>query len=235
MASKGGKKHEKRLVSSKIRKLSRKHKKWTIRSKPGPNTRKKSVPLGFVLRDLIGVTSNARETKLILTEGKVELNGKTEKDHRIPVGLFDLIYLKDLDVEYRMLFDQKGRLYAEESKKPEKDKTKLVKVVNKKVTRKAKIILITNDGRTIESKDSKIKVGTTLKISIPEQKILTHLKLEKGQNALIIGGKHSGETSKISEISEGTIRRPKLVSFEGKNGKFKTVVDNVFVVEGVKK
>ncbi len=230
MAKKGETKGEKRLATSTVRNIKRKEKKWTIRAKPGKHTRKTSVPLGIVLRELIGITQNARETRNVLQLGKVLIDGKKVKDQRQPIGLFDIISLEGQKENYRMHYDKKGRLFTEKEK-AEKTQTKIIRVKSKKIVKGKKISLSTNDSRTIITDNKDISVGDSLKITVPEQKIVSHIKMESGKKVLVTGGKHIGETAKIKEVKEGTIRIPKGIVLKGEEGVYQTVAKNIFLIE----
>lgn len=88
----------------------------------------------------------------------------------------------------------------------------------------------TNDGRSFLEEKTEAKVGDTIKIELPSGKIAKDIGLKKGNLAFISGGTHVGSTAKITDISEGTITREKLVELELKKKKFKTTAKNVFVV-----
>ena len=61
------------------------------------------------------------------------------------------------------------------------------------------------DGKNILAGSSSYKVGDTLIISLPEQKIVKHLKLDKKSTIFLIGGKHIGETGNIEDIVQDKI------------------------------
>ncbi|MBU1121062.1 30S ribosomal protein S4e, partial [Candidatus Micrarchaeota archaeon] len=220
MGKKGGKKSEKRIASSKTRRLNRKEKTFTIKCLPGPHSKGYSIPLGFVLRDLLGYASNLREAKRIIRDGKVMVDGRVRKEIRFPVGMFDLISIKEMKKHFVLLFDEKGRLKVDELKK-KGPLTKLCKVTGKRKIKKGRQQLSTNDGRSFLEEKIEIKVGDTIKIELPSGKILSAISLKKGNLAFISGGTHVGSIAKITEISEGTITREKLVELELKKKKFK--------------
>jgi len=230
MGSKGESKIEKRLVTSKARKINRKEKTFTIKSKPGPHKRKDSVPLGFVLRDLLGIVENMKEAKFILNNSEVKVDGRIVKDARFPVGLFDIISIEKIKKEFRMLFDRKGRLFPEEIKGKEK-LVKLSKVVGKKTVKGKKIQIETNDGRNFVLEKTKLKIGDSVKISVPDQKILEEIELKQGALVYVCGGTHIGMIAKVREITPGTMKRPKLVTLkpEGED-EIQTIESNVFAV-----
>ncbi len=229
MAKKGETKGLKRLKAPKVRKLKRKVRKWTIRSRAGPYKGNESIPLGFVLRDLIGVCKTMHEVRIVLKEGKVRVNGIKRSDYRFSVGLFDVVSIDGFGKDYRIVFDLKGRFEAEEIDQTEK-KTKISKIIGKKKTKGGKIQLRTNDGRTIVMDKTEAKVGDSVEIELPVQKVKRILSFGKGAKAYIIGGKHAGKKAEILEVREGEINKPKIVLLKDKENEFLTTMDKVFVV-----
>ncbi len=72
----------------------------------------------------------------------------------------------------------------------------------------------------------------TLKISVPDQEVVGHMKLVEGAPAIIVGGKNIGRQGKIVDIEErmSQKRRKLLVTTEDVKGKrFQTTLDFVFV------
>ena len=228
MARKGENKTEKRLAASKVIPLHRKKCTWNVKAKPGPHKKRNSVAIGFVLRDLIGITKNLKETKRVLNAGSVLVDGKVVKDYRLPVGLFDLVAIVPEEKTYRVSFSKKGKIVVLEEEKNKKEK--ICKVVGKSVISKGVVQLATNDGRSFKEKGSKAAVGDSLLVEVPEQKIAKEIKLEQGKVALVVDGTHIGEVAKIKEITPGTMTRPKLVLLEAGKTQFKTVESNIVAV-----
>jgi len=228
MAKKGAQKKEKRLSTNKVRIIERKKNTFTIKTSSGPHNTEQSVPLGFLVRDLLNLTANKKETRAVLNSEKIKVDGKTRKESKFPVGLFDFISIEDTKENYRMVLDSKGRLNPKKTE--EKKAMKLCKITGKRMSKNKKIQLNTNDGRTFIENKTDLKVGDTIKISLPEQKITEKLVEKKGSLAYIIGGSHSGETAEIDEIIEGTINRNKTVKLKTKEKEFKTTEKNVFII-----
>ncbi|MDO8537249.1 MAG: 30S ribosomal protein S4e [archaeon] len=227
----GGQRKQKRISASKVRHLHRKEFTWTIKNHPGPHNDNQSVPLGFILRDLLKFASTLKEAKRILNESKVSVDGKIRKDYKFPVGLFDVITIKEDEkksIAFITLLDHKGRIIMKATEA--KHLTKIVKITAKKIVKKGRIQLTTNDGRTFMQKDSKNKVGDSLQIELPSQKILKELEFKHGNTALIVGGKNVGKVAVIKEISEGTMQRTKTITLDAKGKQFKTTHNHVFVI-----
>ena len=65
-----------------------------------------------------------------------------------------------------------------------------------------------HDGKTLID-ETAVSVGDTCVLQIPDIKILSVIKLEKGMNCLIIKGVNAGKIGKIDKIKEGTFSIPK--------------------------
>jgi len=229
MASKGENKTEKRFTSAKIRKQKIKEGKWAIRSIAGPFSRTESVPVGFFLRDLLGVVRTLKEAKIALNNNRVSVNGKIRKDYRFPIGFFDLVSIEGMEKDYRLVFDRKGRLEFKEIDKKGK-KSKICRIENKKAAKKNLLQIVTNDGRSIYLKEGEFTVGDSIEIELPSQKIIKTLKMEKGANAYIVGGKHAGEEGTVQDIKTGSLESTKLVGIKSGSKEFQTTAKNVFIV-----
>ncbi len=198
---------QKRISAPKTYNIKRKHGTWVVRAMPGPHSKKTSIPVAILLRDILKITRNLKETKRTMNEGKIIVDGKVRKDIHFPIGFMDVVDIPLLKKTYRIIYDTKGRLMPAETK--EKNE-KIVMIKSKKVKNK-EYIYTTNDGRTIVSKE-KYNIGDSLLIEIPSQKILKHIPFKKDSLAYVINGKHVGKLAKIKEIEERTI----LLDINGK-------------------
>ena len=228
MAKKGAKKKQKRLSTNKVRRMNRKESTFTIKLKPGPHNFTQSIPLGFLIRDILKLANNKKEIKKILNAGKIKVDRKIRKELKFPVGLFDLVSIEDTKENYRIILDLKGRLKV--IKTEEKKPVKLCKITGKKINGKKQVQLNTNDGRTFIEKETELKLGDSIKISLPEQKILEKLPEKKGSLVYVTGGSHTGVQAQIEEIIPGTINRFKTVKLKTKEKEFKTTETNIFVI-----
>ena len=90
--------------------------------------------------------------------------------------------------------------------------------------------MVLHDGKSITLKKTGLKVGHSVKISLPDQKVQEEISLAEGQMVYIISGKHVGGNAKITKIFPGTIARERLVTLQEKDRKFQTIESNVVVV-----
>ncbi|MBI2598508.1 MAG: 30S ribosomal protein S4e [Candidatus Diapherotrites archaeon] len=229
MSSKGENKKQKTISTAKIRFLKRKEKIWTIKNRTGPHSQKTSVPLGFVVRDMLGLAETKKEIRIILNGASVQVNGTVRKDLKFPVGLFDIVSFPQTGKMYRIMLDKNGRIKVTEMGQ-KASLEKVSKILKKHVKKNGKIILTTSEGFVLLQGKHKISVSDSVKISLPEKKILQHFPLSDGMVALIIGGKHAGQVVTVKAVIEGSMHKPKLVKTQTDQGEFETLEKYVCVV-----
>ena len=220
------KKHLKRMTAPRRWSVPRKVSKWVMKPRSGPHGKEEAMPLAMILRDVLKVCDNARESMFVIGGRGVAVDGRIVTDPKFPVGLMDVVTLLKTSESYRMLLDYKGRLQL--VKIDDKDKGwKLARIDGKNVVREGKVQLNLHDGRCLLLPKDQYRTGDVLKIEVPSQRIVKALKLDKGSLALLTGGSHPGT---IQTIEEYKLRRgsgSNIVTF--KEG-FSTVKENVFVV-----
>lgn len=218
--------HQKRLSIPKSWKAGKKGYKWVSTTRPGPHSQARSLPLGIIIRDILKLVDNSREGKKILSEGKVLVDGIPRKDLRFPVGLFDVITLPLINETYRMFQDEKGRLALH--KLNETNVNKLCRINNKTTLKGGKVQLNLNDGTNILG-SSEYGTKDSLILSVPDKQIVKHLQFKVGNLAMVVGGQHSGEIGKITEIREVKSSRHNTVAIFGETD-FETIEDYVIVI-----
>ncbi len=230
MAKKGSTNKQKRLSVSPIRHVQRKEFVWTVRQKPGPHTMDTSVPLGFVIRDMLKMARTLHEAKKIITHGNVLVDGHMRKSHQFAVGLFDTVSIPSLKKHYRLTLDTKGRLKVIEiTEKVAQQRP--VKVVHKVRVKGNAIQIQTHDGKTYTKTPENVRVGDSVLVNADGTAINEHLPFAKGSHVLITGGLHVGEVAKIASILEGTMKRSILVNLIEGESKFQTTAINVMVID----
>ena len=75
-------KHMKRLNAPRTLKLHKKEKKWTIRANPGAHPLEKSIPLGLIIRDYLNLSDTLSETKNIISNGEILVDGEKRKNYK---------------------------------------------------------------------------------------------------------------------------------------------------------
>ncbi len=219
-------KHQKRISVPKSWQISKKSNKWITSTRPGPHNKQQSIPLGVVLRDMLGIVDTRAEAKRVLSEGSILVDGIVRKDLRFPVGLLDVISIPLENVAYRMLLDRMGRL--EVYKLKDSDANKLCRINGKTVLKGGKIQLNLNDGTNlVGSNDYNTK--DSLILTMPDKAIVKHIKYEEGNLAMIVGGKHTGEIGTIKSINTVKSSKHNTVSISGEYD-FETIEDFVVVI-----
>ncbi|MFH8080628.1 MAG: 30S ribosomal protein S4e [Candidatus Aenigmatarchaeota archaeon] len=216
----------KAFLAPKFYMTSPKSKHWVIRPLPGPHKKDESIPLGVVLRDILKMCDTLKEAKKILNSGEVYVDGRVRKDYKFGVGLMDVITFKTLNKNYRVTLSSSGLKLLEI---PEKEANMKLCRINRKVLNKGKVQLGTHDGRSIIA-DNKYKTGDSVLIELPTQKILEHLKMERGNLGLITGGQNIGSFVRIKEVITTRSREPNKVRCDLEGREIDAVKDDVFVV-----
>jgi small subunit ribosomal protein S4e len=218
--------HQKRVTVPRSWPIARKTHAWVAKASPGPHSSQESMPLVMVVRDMLKLADNSREARRVLYEGKVQVDGKVVKDHKLPIGIFDIISIPALNQNYRMLRDERGMFFL----KPidASDLKKLVRVENKTTLKGNKQQLNFNDGSN-RLEEGVYKPGDSLILSIPEKKIEDRIEFKEGNLAVVVGGKHSGQTGRIKAIQVVESSRPNRIIIAGKD-EFETIVDYVFMI-----
>ena len=228
MAKRGQSKHLKRIAVPKTIPITNKKEYiWAINHSPGPHSKKYSIPLLLLLRDILGFAKTAREAKNILHSRLVSVDNIIRTDPDFPVGLFDIIQFSKSDKYYQISVDNKARLIPKEIEKLDK---KLLKVVGKHTVKKGKTTVALHDGKIIFA-DNNLHVGDSILLNIANKKIEKVLKLEKGATCMITEGKHAGTYAKLVDIIERKEGKPAEAKLAGDSSEFITVAKYLFVVE----
>lgn len=225
MANKGGNRHLKRLAAPKTMKISRKTNVWVSKPAPGKHKLQESVAISVLLKDYLNLANNLREIKYILNNGDILVDGKPVKDNKLCVGLMDIVSIPKIGKEY-LITNKNGKLTPIETKEGEK----LCKIVGKQIGKKGKITLVSHDGRNFIVDKKEYKIGDTLKVKVPEQKIVSHLPMKPGVNCLIIKGKHAGDTANLVEVIPSTARRAAGAKLKSGETEFITLKEYLFVL-----
>ncbi len=226
-------KHQKRIAAPRSWKIARKTTKWAVKSRPGPHPTEKSMPLLLIVRDMLQLADSSREAKRILHEGNVIINGTVRKDHKFPVGVFDILSIPVIKAHYLVLLDKKDRL-ALVGIDEEAAAKKLCRVNGKRMAKGGRIQLNCHDGRNflMDETGAEIHTHDSLLISIPDNKITEHFKYQEGSQVVVIGGRHSAQTGEIEEIKRVHSPQPNVVRIKasGNGESFESREDTIFVV-----
>ncbi len=234
MAKKGGSRHLKRLAAPITYKIPRKLGKWTIRINPGPHPADRAIPLGILIRDILGIASNLREVKYVLRKGYIKVDGKKILDYHFPIGLMDVIELVPENKFYRVLPHKINLIYPYEISDVDDALIKPLQIKNKTMVKGSRIQLTTHDGRNfLFDKDSEyytLKPGDTIIYNYNENKLDRYIRLEPGNMALITGGSKIGRLGKIKDILKPHPLKPRIVRLVGDSEEYETVFEYVFPI-----
>ena len=217
--------HQKRISAPKSWPIAKKTSKWVVAPSPGAHSRD-AVPMLVVLRDILHLADNAKEAKRILHSGNVTVNGRIIKKHKAQVGLFDIIVAAGK--YYRMLPNPRGKFQLTEIS-DEEARRKLVRIENITVVKGGKRQYNLHDGTNVLLEE-KYGTGDSLVFSLPGVKIIDHYERKAGNKAMIVGGKHSGETGTIMELKTVASSRPNMVRIDRGDTQFETIQDYVFII-----
>ncbi len=208
--------------------IPRKGTKWIRRPAPGPHPQEQAIPLVLVLRDLKGVAHNEREARILARTGAVRVDGQVVHDLARGLGLMDSLSLAPpLDAHYRVVKNARGKLALIPVPANEAG-VKLGRIRFKHAVRGGRIQVTLHDGRNlIVPADSPYRVGDSVKIEVPSQKVLRHLPLSPGHLAYVSGGSHVGQVGHVERVEVRNSSQANLVHF--KEG-FSTIKDHVFVI-----
>lgn len=238
MGRKGGSRHLKRMPAPAFWPIKTKEFQWAIRPKPGPHPAGMCIPLSILLRDYLHVARTAREADLILSQGKVRVDGRVRREAKYPVGLMDVVEIASVKKTYRVIpVAGKGLALVEAA--GDTKGFKMCKIDDKRTVEHGHLQICLHDGRNVllevqnptNPSEDVYSTGSSLQIEIPSQKILKQVKMTEGAYALVTAGANLGRHGSISRIEPRTATRPGIVEIKDSKGEaFRTVLDYVFVV-----
>jgi small subunit ribosomal protein S4e len=222
--------HLKRLKIPLTWPMSRKDEKFAVTPSAGPHPKMQCMPLRVILRDVLGYADNAKEASQILNQGKVLVDKKARKDEKFPVGLMDVIEIPDAKKQFRMMTTTAGLRLQEIPEAEALSKT--CKITGKTTLKKGVTQLNLHDGRNLILKKDAYKVGDSVKISLADQKVLKHLKLEKGSPCFVTAGRNIGIHGKVKDIEEKKHMLEKsTVTLDTAKGDIKTLREYIFIAD----
>jgi len=210
--------HLKRLAVPQTWNIKRKTSKFVVRPY---GYLKSAMPLAIILGEVFQVTKSRSETKKILQNGKVKLDGKVVRDDKLPAGLMSIVTVANLG-DFRMLLNKRGSLQLKKLDSKE-SKIKPCKIISKTVLKGNKLQIGFHDGRTLLSNSKDYKLNDTVIFTLPDFTQKIHLKLEKNAKIYLTGGSNVGNLGTVENISNSiTVKIGKNVVESSK--------ENIFVV-----
>ncbi|MBL6733292.1 MAG: 30S ribosomal protein S4e [Candidatus Poseidonia sp.] len=216
--------HLKRLAMPRSWPLPRKTSVWVTRPSPGAHSLELCMPITLVVRDVLGMAKTAREVRFILHNELAQVDGRVVKDTRRGVGLMDVLSVGD--EHFRCVLDHNGRLRYRPISAAEAS-WKVCRIEGKTTIKGGQTQLNLHDGRNLIVDDPQAySTGDSLKLNLPDQKILEHIRFGEGTRCFLIGGAHVGSTAEVKEYITKRSSMPNEVQFDG----FDTVARNVFAI-----
>lgn len=224
--------HLKRLVAPVSWSIARKTATFVTKTAPGPHNAN-AMPVAVWLRDHMGYAKTLREVKQILHQRDLLVNGKPVTDSRMGIGIFDIVALPKIDKYYRILRDRNGR-HKSIPIEASNAETKLAKIVGKTTVPGGKVQLNLRDGSNVLA-DNTYRPRDSIVLSLkPEDRyaILDHFPYQVGNMAMVIGGRHSGNVARITEIIPvpGSVANRVVLEDETAGQRFETVDTYIYMI-----
>ncbi|SRR3989344_2374361 len=185
----------------------------------------KGIPLLIILRDMLKIAENKKEVKKAIYMKNIIINGRTARDEKEGIFLFDTLNIIPTKKHYRIILSQKGKFDLEEIKEHESD-YKISKIIGKKILKGKEVQLNLSDGRNFLS-DIKCKVNDSILINLKNKKIEKCLALRENANVFVFAGKHSGAKGKIEKID----LEKKIASINKGNENINVLIKQFMVIE----
>jgi len=230
--------HLRRSVAPPFWPIKRKEHVWTVKPSPGPHGLENSIPLGIIVRDILGYAKTMREARRIISSRKILVDGRVVTNYKFPVGLMDVLYISPEDKYYRVVPDPARKLRLVEISASEAG-YKIGRIGRKMTVENGSLQFTLHDGRNIlVRKDSEIyqkaltfRTFDSLLITVPRQTIQSHIPLDKGNLAIVVEGRNVGFLGRIESIQQVFKRSRALVELRSSSGEVsRTILQYVFPV-----
>lgn len=185
----------------------------------------KGIPILIILRDILKVAQNRKEVKKILISKQILLNDKIVKDEKHNALLFDVVKIIPLKKSYRIEIFENKKFGLKEIKDIE-SKSKIAKVVNKKILKGGKTQLNLSDGNNFISK-LKCKTNDSVIINFKKKEIEGCIPLKEKTKVIVFDGKHSGKKGVIHKIDT----KNKITEIIVEKNKINVLIKQLMVVK----
>lgn len=203
--------------------VHRKENTW-IAAPRGGHSVEYALPMGTVMRDLLKITKTRKESRYIILNKEVLVNGKKIKNEKAQFGLLDVLAFPETKQYYTLVLNRRGKLQLKEISEADA-KTKVASIISKTYLPNKKVQLNLFGGLNILVDKDTYGVGDAIVVSLVDNKIKEHIKLEKGAKLYLITGKN------IAQIAEITTVDKSVVMCKDEDGdEFKVDKKGVFVI-----
>ncbi|KAF7156424.1 hypothetical protein CNMCM5623_010094 [Aspergillus felis] len=225
----GPKKHQKRLSAPSHWLLDKMSGTYAPKASPGPHKLRDCLPLIVFIRNRLKYALNGRETKAIMMQRLIKVDGKVRTDPTYPAGFMDVIGIEKTGENFRLIYDTKGRFTVHRIQAEEAE-YKLCKVKRVQLGKGGIPFLVTHDARTIRYPDPAIKVNDTVKVDIATGKITEFVRFDTGVVCMVTGGRNMGRVGVIThrERHDGGFNIVHIK--DAIDNSFATRESNVFVI-----
>ncbi len=235
----GGRRHLKTLAAPKFWPVRNRAGVFTVKPSPGPHPIHRCIPLLILVRDVLGYAKTGKEARKLIAEGHFKVDGRIRRNYKYPVGFMDVLEVVDTGEIYRILPYPRTFFTLHPIDRNEAG-FKLGRIEDKSTVKGGHIQLHLHDGRNVLIRVSDptnpveakpYKTLGTVKISIPEQRLLDYAPLEIGSLVIVFGGRNVGRVGRVVDIKKGMRRYRSIVTVEDVRGeKFQTSLEYVFVI-----
>ncbi|KAL4924877.1 40S ribosomal protein eS4 [Aspergillus undulatus] len=193
----GPKKHQKRLSAPSHWLLDKMSGTYAPKASSGPHKLRDCLPLIVFIRNRLKYALNGRETKAIMMQRLIQVDGKVRTDPTYPAGFMDVIGIEKTGENFRLIYDTKGRFTVHRIQAEEAE-YKLCKVKKVQLGKGGIPFLVTHDARTIRYPDPAIKVNDTVKVDIASGKITDFARFDTGAVIMVTGGRNMGRVGVVT-------------------------------------
>ena len=103
MGRKGQSRHRKRLSAPIAYPIPRKHGTFTIKPYPTRSTMESSIPLGIIIREILGYAKTLTEVKKILSRKMVKIDGQVQTNYKSSLSPMDVLEITKTEEYFRLL------------------------------------------------------------------------------------------------------------------------------------
>lgn len=238
MGKKGSPRHRKRLSAPIAYPIQRKHGTFTIKPYPTRSTMESSIPLGIVIREMLGYAKTLSEVKKILIKKSIKIDGKIQTSYKSSLGPMDILEITKTDEYFRLTPYRGKRRFKLHPISKDDAHLKLQKIKRKQTIKKSLIQLTFHDGRNyLMNPDedqkfpiSELAVKDSVMFNLEDKTIADHYPFGEGNTAIIMGGHNVGIVGKIQTIETQSGRKTRTVTLETDEGEIKTTDQHLFVI-----
>jgi len=238
MGKKGSSRHKKRLSAPITYPIKRKHGTFTINPYPTRSKMEVSIPLGIIMREMLGYAKTLSEVKRILVKGFIKVDGKVQTSYKSALGPMDILEISQTEEYFRLTpYRGKRQLKLHPISKDEAHQ-KLLRINGKQTVKGKRIQLSFHDGRNylIDPEEeqqlpvSQLAVKDSILFNLENKTIENHYPFAVDSTAMIMGGHNTGVVGRIQEIEPQGGGKMRTVTLETEEGEIKTTEGNIFII-----